>query len=376
MGRRDDLLGTIEKIHAAGLEPTLWPVALAAVTRLIGGTAASLEVFDKRAFNHLEFHGFGIPSAVEIAYLADYIAENPRWVSLMPRQKAGDVGWDFQFIDEGQMNRDPFYAEFLRQLDMRYFLSGVLTASQKEYASISVQRSRRQGHPGRSEIALMGRLLPHVVQAYDVMRRLSRAGAVQHSLESTLDWLTDGVLAIRADGRVLHANAAARALARDDDGMRIGKSALEFSSPDARARLAASIGTIAHMRDAGPEATGASDFTVPRPSGAPSYFVSVRPLRDRTLRRDGAAALVFIHDPASRSLAVRPLLKEAFGLTDAEADLAYALREGCAPDAYARERDLSINTVYTHLSRLRAKTGTSRLSELIRKLNNVQAVAR
>ena len=70
--------------------------------------------------------------------------------------------------------------------------------------------------------------------------------------------------------------------------------------------------------------------------------------------------------PAHRSSA------DAFGLTRAEADLALALQAGGSPTGYARERTLSLNTVYTHLRRLKEKTGATRLSELIGRLNELR----
>ena len=39
---------------------------------------------------------------------------------------------------------------------------------------------------------------------------------------------------------------------------------------------------------------------------------------------------------------------------------------------YARENALSVNTIYTHLRRIREKTGCSRLPELIHKLNELR----
>jgi hypothetical protein len=74
-----------------------------------GGNAAMFEVFDKRAGRHREWYGTGVPPAAEIAYFEHYVADNPRWL-FMPRQRTGDVSWDYQFIDERGMNEAPFYA--------------------------------------------------------------------------------------------------------------------------------------------------------------------------------------------------------------------------------------------------------------------------
>ena len=65
-------------------------------------------------------------------------------------------------------------------------------------------------------------------------------------------------------------------------------------------------------------------------------------------------------------------LRDLFGLTEAEAGLAQALQSGVALSDYAGGRALSLNTVYTHLRRLREKTGSSRMAELIHKLNGLR----
>src|SRR4051812_15168440 len=76
MPNGDDLLATIEAVHAAGLDSSEWPRALAAVAETLGGHAAMFEVFDKRAACHREWHGFGVPPAAEIAYFEHYVADN------------------------------------------------------------------------------------------------------------------------------------------------------------------------------------------------------------------------------------------------------------------------------------------------------------
>ena len=65
--------------------------------------------------------------------------------------------------------------------------------------------------------------------------------------------------------------------------------------------------------------------------------------------------------------AVSQILQELFSLTNAEADLAQALCAGKTTTAYASERRVTLNTVYSHLKRIREKTGCKSVPELIRK---------
>ncbi|HXZ22417.1 MAG TPA: helix-turn-helix transcriptional regulator [Pseudolabrys sp.] len=68
--------------------------------------------------------------------------------------------------------------------------------------------------------------------------------------------------------------------------------------------------------------------------------------------------------------------QELFGLTNAEAHLAQALCTDMTTTAYAAERHISVNTVYSHLKRIREKTGCKSLPELIRKFGELSVPMR
>jgi hypothetical protein len=98
MARTDELLRTIETIHRAGLDTTLWPEALGAITRCMEGTAATLEVYGKQPLRHLEVHAFGFPPAREVEYAAHYLPLNER-LPVVSRQPTGSIGFDYQILD-------------------------------------------------------------------------------------------------------------------------------------------------------------------------------------------------------------------------------------------------------------------------------------
>jgi DNA-binding CsgD family transcriptional regulator/PAS domain-containing protein len=371
MPTESDLLATIEAVHAAGLDSGLWPQALARIAGALGGSAAMFEVFDKRAACHRAWHGVGVPPGCEIAYFDHYVADNPRWL-FMPRQRTGDVSWDYQFIDEAGIDKAPFYAELLAQLDLRYFLSGVLVATPDDYACISIQRSAAQGHAQRGEIATMRRLMPHLQQAFDVARRLDGAGEAVRSFEQAFDWIPDGVAFISGAGLVVYANEAMQAIARRRDVVRLRKGILEFLAVESRGRFDAALDIVRRVRSGEAASMTLTDFAVLRGAGLPPCFVSVRPLarsaRETSESRQ-AEAIVFIRDPLKRNDAAGDIIREVFGLTPAETGVALAVQSGIALDQYAIDQRVSLNTVYTHLRRVREKTGCHSLADLIRKLD-------
>jgi DNA-binding CsgD family transcriptional regulator len=367
-------LQTIDAIYASGLDSGRWPEALKSTTSLLGGVGTFLEVVDKRAQARSLFCAVGAPSDAHahsmrrLAALAARVPSNPRMSSAFHR-RVGHVAWDHQILDEAGMARDPFYAEFLPQFGVRYFLGAVIEQTSEKFAFVSVQRTAKQGHVDKREIGLMQRLCPHFQRAHDMATRLSAAGDSPDLLENTLDWLADGVALLRADGDIVYANDTMRALAQRGDGFRIVDRAFEFAEPATGQRFDAMLGAIERLGN--PSCDGHStDFPIPRNDEMPAYIVSVRPLvygPHPDIRYADADVIVVIRDPFERNTDVSQMLQRLFGLTSAEARLARALCAGVTTTAYALERRVSINTVYSHLKRIREKTGCRSVPELIRK---------
>lgn len=376
MAKGDDLLHTIETVHAAALDEALWPVALKATAQLLGGAGATLEVFAPPSQVPVAFHSFGIPPAGELDYFEHYAALSPR-AAFAFGNRTDALLCDYLFIDEPAMDRDPFYAKLLPQADFRYYLAGKLFHTPQSLGAVSVHRTRTQGHIGASETALMKRLIPHFRQAFDTAMRLRRTDDLGRSLEGALDWLADGVALLAQDGTILHANEAMQAIARHCDGISITKRAPAFATSEARSRFAAALAAIARVATGDTDSGALQDFSAARPSNAPSYLVSLRPLvplHRRTHSR--AVAILFVRDPASRRTAAIRLLRTTFGFTEAEASLAQALQAGRSSSDYASDRAISLNTAYTHLRRVKEKTGCRRITELIRKLNDLHVPLR
>lgn len=363
----DVLLSAIEAVYGAGFDELLWPNALAKITLAVGGIAGTLEVFERQDAGLAEFHSHGLPPENEVAYLHQYFSLNPR-IPVLLTGKPGDIVGDYSILDERAMDRDPFYDGFLAPTGYRYFIGAVFEVAAHNAFLFSVQRAAKQGHVGEEEVRNMQILLPHVRQAFDMTKRLRGGGSVNRSFKDALDWLDDGVALLRADGFVLHANEAFQALIRRGDGISLRSGRMEIADPTSRAHFDKAIGAIVR---AGFDASS-SDIPVPRKVDNPPYIVSVRPLVPAALERHGSQAgiIVFIRDPTRHNAVSASVLRDLFGFTEAEADLACALQAGVTPGAYAQARVVSLNTVYTHLRRIKGKARCSRMSELIRKLND------
>jgi len=373
MAKRDRLMSTIEAIHAAGLDEARWPDALAAVVSVVGGCAASIELCDQRDLRHLEMHAYGMPGAEEVAFREDFAEINIR-LPFVARQKLGELSWDYMILDEAAMRRAPFYTEIMPRFDMRYFVGNIIRKTTQDFATVGVHFPSRMGHVQRDGIATMRLLSRHISQSYDVARRLRAFEEERRPLERLIDCLADGMALLRRDGAVAFANASFQAIVRRSDGIRLRGRMIEFTDTEARAKYDSALAAVLRLRGGAPETALSVDFTVARVAAGRAYLLSVRPLAKNaaTLELPEAVAIIFVRDPLARASAPLDSLRRLFALTEAEAVLALALQSGTAPVDYARHNALSLNTVYTHLRRLREKTGCSGLTELIQKLDELR----
>jgi DNA-binding CsgD family transcriptional regulator len=198
----------------------------------------------------------------------------------------------------------------------------------------------------------------------------------QDLYESALDLLADGIALVKCDGAIVYVNAALRRLAAAGEEIRIARNTIEFANSDLRSRFAQGICAVARERNPD-SAWPAADFAVPREDGAPPYTVSVRPLtRGKDAGHPDAAAMLLVHDPLRQNAATARMLRELYGLTNAEAQLVQALSTGMTAAAYAQSRQVSITTVYTHLRRTREKTGWKSVAELTRRFHELNVALR
>ena len=116
-----------------------------------------------------------------------------------------------------------------------------------------------------------------------------------------------------------------------------------------------------------PEAAGGA-LVVQRPSGRMPYHVLVSPLAAGWLAAAPrqAAVVVYVTDPERGPQADPDAVCRYLGLTPAEGGVVLALARGMSLAEVARERNVSVETVRTHVKRSLAKARVRRQADLVR----------
>jgi len=232
--------------------------------------------------------------------------------------------------------------------------------SAREGAGPEVERAKADA------VANTGSGLPTIVGGLLYSRPLSA-----HAAEAVLDKLNRGVVIFDADGRVLYANDAAMRAAHASEAISIVEGRLGFGDPAAQARFEA---FLQQGRERGDGGIGQSSVVMRVVTGAarPPYRVLLSPLAttgDSCSAGQPAQHVLMIYEPHGERHFPRRILRELYGLSDAEADLTLLLFQGESLDAASQRLHISVNTAKTHLHHVFVKCDVHSQGELLQLLS-------
>lgn len=180
-----------------------------------------------------------------------------------------------------------------------------------------------------------------------------------------------GVVLLNRRGEAGFLDAKAADLLRAADGLSISGGRLIAKRPPEMRKLTRYIRDVVTGR-AMPDG-GRRFLLVTRPSGKRPYLISLLPpCRGAAAEgTDGCACVAHLHDLDYQREPACPALRQAFGLTAREADLAIGLVRTARLDGAAAAAGMAVNTARNHLRGIFLKTGTSKQSETVQLLSKV-----
>jgi DNA-binding CsgD family transcriptional regulator len=182
-----------------------------------------------------------------------------------------------------------------------------------------------------------------------------------------LDLLNIGVVVCGSSGELLVANDTAQEILRARDGLELDAQGVLCATLQNGASLAGVIEHVARTARNGVDNNVDSAFAVQRPSRkrALTLFVRAVHAKAESPADHEAAALVMILDAALPVEATELELRQLYGFTSTEAQLANLLMEGMALEDCGDELGIRRTTVRMHLRNIFAKTGARRQGELV-----------
>jgi DNA-binding CsgD family transcriptional regulator/PAS domain-containing protein len=376
MDRADAILEAVQRTYDAAASPQDWPGALEAITDTARGLRGFLVVENHASggldlchmARHDPLHLSRFAAAAEAGML-------PSWMAGMP---AGQALRASAMQKDSDYARSAFYNEVVRRNGCFYGAVAQVESTPSFRGYITICQAQGREDYSDADIAALQAIIPHLTQALRLRRHLGDADLRATQAEAVLDQLAVGVILADAGGRPVHFNRRAEALIARADGLFLEPSGIAAARPDETRRLrraialAATAGTAAAGLDSATRAAAAgSRMLISRPSGRRPLVAAVIPFRTEAVERGGgrvARAAIFLSDPDRADAPAATVLRDLFGLTPAEAEVAVEIGRGEGLQSVADRLSIAATTARTHLARIFDKTGTSRQAELVRLL--------
>lgn len=359
-----ELSRLLDRIYQAALDPLVWPSAMQGISDAVGSGLSGLVVLNKRSGTFPLTAGDPRNAAEAIEDYTRHYAHIDELRGYARSRPAGEVTVTAD-VSRDLLRRSQCYNDFYVRWDLKHFVGSYLVNDSTCEASLVVYRSDSEGGEySQDEVATIQLLVPHVTRALEVSRRLHVTSAETRQLYDALDMVGQGVVLLDRRGAVTWMNAAASDLVKNDDGIGVDPHGLRIDDSAAMnmvRRVAGGAGASSLELAEGCHVAAA------RPSGRAPYRIMAAPIRPALDCgfSPHTAAIVFIADPTRVSRRSRTALQALYGLTPVEAEMAGSLAEGKSIQEFAAERQISIETVRTHLKRVMQKTGTHKQAQLV-----------
>lgn len=369
VAERSRLDPVIDAIYDTALLPEAWPALLERLAVIFNaGFADIFSRTDDRSF--ASGVAFGLDTGdYEEMFLGHWFQRNV-WRQNRPVSVTGEVIQTREMVPAEVLMQSEIFNDFLAERDLHEGLRLAIHAGEGSIQALSLLRPFSIGPYTPGEIEMARTLMPHLLRAAAVARRLGETDAMRQSSLAAFDNIDKPVFLLDGAGRVVHQNQMADSLLSRGDTVFLSNRTLSAATPAATQSLAAALSSAA----SGPSASrAAGSVSLPRPGQRPPVVMTTVPL---SLRADWAMArppmaMAFISDPQGPGPLTTARLMKMFQLTLAEAELALDLLAGHGIAAIAESRRRSVNTVRTHLRNLMSKTQTHRQVDLVRLLLNL-----
>jgi DNA-binding CsgD family transcriptional regulator len=291
--------------------------------------------------------------ASEPAYLARYQAFDP-WTNRDPA-RFGLVSLGNELFDEDELVRTEFYNDFARHYGMFRPMGTTIQLGGNTLATVAANRTAGRLLDQADKARMQG-LVVHLRAALRLRLRFAALQEITTIREEALDALPFPLLITLADCRVAFANEPARDALRQSGPLTVRNGRLETLWPEQRNELQAAILKAS---------AGVSSALGIRDRDHGLVPLSVTPA---SARLAGSANHVLLSLPPTRENGPDAVLRQAYGLSPAQAELCRLLSAGHTFDEAARARGVAVSTMRSHFRTVLERTGAGNLRDLLRLL--------
>jgi len=349
-----------------------WQEFMAALRRdYSASSVAFFTPFADASGDRMEFSS-GIDADLWKEFNERWCFEDPwreRYMARSLPMHAGAVSIGSEYLSTRELQKTPYHAGFAGKADIDKLVTTVvadgMVGGDTPFAILSLTRGKAQRDFDLDAKRSLAELQPHIRQALSTWWRLRLVRQAGMAAVSSLNAVPCPIWILRSDGRIEFENDAVAAIPGRAQGLSVKFGQLK--------RIGQLDDICAHHAFARALEGQSSETEVWYSSDGSLYTGTLdlvalpvdHPLRQSWPHGSVLATLRLCESGVEMRVRHQALAQQ-YRLSPTESRLLRALCDGATTGEFARQNDIRMSTVRTHISNLLAKTGTARQIDLIR----------
>jgi len=293
-------------------------------------------------------------------YARDGWAETDYRAANVGRVRDGKPFLDHVMVDAETRLGNPVYHDLYVPHRMAYYAGWRFTVGGSTW-NLALARSEESGPVSEEEAKALESIIPIANRSLYLIHQL-RETHVKGMFDGLTTSQTAAVM-LHSDGKVGLVTPQAQRLFNIDFNVRDGRLWSAHAGSNAR------LEKVAQFARSGKDAAPESSFLIQRFND--SRTILAHPILIQSAGVGllaGARVTLFLSTPGQTEMVTETDLQLLFGLSKAEAQIAYGLAEGLDPQEVAERRNVSVGTIRVQMKNIFHKANVHRQSELIKAI--------
>ena len=363
------LLTLVGGLNNAITDPECWPIILEQLQDAFAASACAIASHHYDTGNGRLVRSVNIAAKFERSYADRHARGNP-WLRKEPCfRKPGTVWTSQQILDDEQTLRSDYSLNWLRPQGLKHQIFGVL--DRREDAVVYLVLARAEGDEAfaKEDAARLAAVLPAFASVFRLEHLVRNLTARAADTWTMLDHLAPGIVLVDERGRIMGMNRTAVEIAQNADGLTVENGHLSCTLPREQTRFRKTLDELLAADSPGPTPDTKAITVARADSAVPLQLILTRLSKLTSVNGSQRQLLgIFVSDPERFSAPSDEWIKDLYGLTRVESDIALLICQGHSPDEISSRIGVSVHTVRAYLKQIFLKMGVNRQAAMVRRL--------
>ncbi len=366
-------MGLISRIYDLPLNPDKWLDVLGEFAPTVGATGSAIMVFDPvYGEHHVNVNTTSLP--ITTAQIEEYnglfgAEEKAAYAKIAASPKRGFTT-DIEILGLKTLEEQadlPAVKWLDKHLGVRHRAASCLNLKRIWIDLMTIQYANNRGPITENEKATGTFFLDHLAKSIELGRSFGVLKSRFDGVLGVLDRFHMGIFVLSPNGSVVVKNTEAKRILEAGDGLSLSRDGRLQPSDDAERASLKNIITRAISTAQAEDNRAEQLMTIERNSGNDPYLVEVSPIRDHgEIESDFKGCIVFVIDPNKTDVVSTDGMQALYQLTGAESEICKLIAQGLETGDMADSKNITSETVRSHIKKILQKTGVNNRSQLVR----------